>query len=235
MRALVIVLLFPLAGCAALLQQAPPRPQAVLERGLAAYDRQEFQAAYDDVSWVYSNFWNTRIGERALLTLSAIELDPRNPGRRLIAGAELASAYPGLPHASSPSVPVSHTLEALAREVSFANDEIARLDAENALLGDQLVAARAEAASAARAAQEARADAVAAREAARRAQAAARTAAAAAAASPVAPTPQPAAPVGVTALQAERDRLSAEVQQLRRESAERERELERIRQTIIPR
>jgi chemotaxis protein histidine kinase CheA len=233
MRAIALGLLISLSGCAALMNLDQHRPEVVMDRALEAYERLDFRAAYEQLSWVYSNFWNRRIGERALLTMAAVELDPRNPGRRFHEGAELASWYGDLPAALSWNVPVSRTLEGMARELDFAYTEIERLDAEKDRAERERDAARSEAARATRDAEAARTAAAAAREEARRAQAQARAAARRPAPAPAAP--QPSAPVGVSALQAERDGLASEVQQLRRSLAQRERELERIRQTITPR
>jgi hypothetical protein len=221
MRAIAVGLLLPLAGCATLGGLDRPGAETALRHGLESYEQQDFQTAYDQLSWIYANFWDRPVGERSLLALAAVELDPRNPGRRLREGADLASWYPTLPFRSAWQIPVSRTLEGLARELDVAYEEIARLQAENEWMEERRVAAVAEVARAERAAATARADANRARAEARQLQAAS------------APRIPPSRPAEVRTLQADRDRLAREVSRLRTALEEREQELRRIRETIV--
>jgi hypothetical protein len=228
MRAIAVGLLLPLAGCATLGGLDRPGAETALRHGLESYEQQDFQTAYDQLSWIYANFWDRPVGERSLLALAAVELDPRNPGRRLREGADLASWYPTLPFRSAWQIPVSRTLEGLARELDVAYEEIARLQAENEWMEERRVAAVAEVARAERAAAAARADANRARAEARQLQAAARAPSAASA-----PRTTPSRPAEVGTLQADRDRLAREVSRLQTALEEREQELRRIRETIV--
>jgi hypothetical protein len=233
-RILSVALLLPLIGCASLRYADQPRPETVLESGLEAHQEQEFVSAYSQLSWIYENFWDRAVGERALLAMAAVELDPRNPGRRLGTGAEIASWYPELPTAQPWTAPVARTLQALAVELDEARSRIEDLETEKRTLEDQLAhverqrqAARAEADRAAAAARRAREEAAAARVETGRARAEAQ-AAGRAAASARAPA------AGSSALRAERDRLARELSAVRAQLEERERDLERVRKTLEP-
>lgn len=225
-----------LAGCASLPAIEAPDADEHLALGLQALDRQEFPAAYTHLSWVATNHGDDDDGRQALLAMAAVELDPRNPGRRLDVGAELAARHLQLPDVATWSIPVSQTLYLLAHELGAAEERAARAEAEKAMAESDAARAERERQQAAQQAQAAQAQV-------RRAEARAREAESAAARAraqartaratrtlPTLDTPSVSARMGE--LRGERDRLGEEVESLRRRLAEREAELERIRKTL---
>jgi chemotaxis protein histidine kinase CheA len=249
MRAILIAGLLAVGGCASLGQADQPSPEATFERALAALQEEDFQTAYEHLSWIYYEHSHRPIGERALLTLAAVELDPRNTGRRLDVGAELAGRYYQHPNATPWSGAVSQTMYLLAMELGAAEARLARAEAERERAEREREqaererqTARAEASRASASARQARTDAARARTEAARARAEARRAQAGsqtrAPAQPARQLPQLASPsvsARVGTLQGERDRLAGEVRALNRRLAEQEQELERIRRTLAPR
>jgi chemotaxis protein histidine kinase CheA len=241
MRGTLLVGLLVVGGCASLAHGGQPRPEVVFERGLQALEQQDFRSAYEQFSWVYEVYWDRPIGERALLALAAVELDPRNPDRRLYVGADLAGRHYQLPTARRWNEPVSQTLYLLALELGATEERLARAEAEReqaeqarARAERERQAARAQAQQAATRAQRAQAEATRARAEARRAQAQ-RTQPAAAPARALPQLSSPTVTARVNALQTERDRLAREVQTLRSRVAQQDEELERIRRTLSPR
>ena len=243
MKGILFLLPGVLVSCATLGtlgKSAEPTPDEVLESARTALERRDYTNAYDQLSRLYRTQWSTPVGERALLAMTAIELDPRNPGRRLDAGAVLAGQHPTLPAASAWHTPVSETLYHLAMEVASVKERVTRLEYEletaHRERDSALAQSRrdAEAARSARAeAAKARATAASAREALARAEARARSQ----------PTrtvireverEAPAGGSGDAALRRERDRLATELENTRAQLAESEAELARIRQTLTP-
>jgi chemotaxis protein histidine kinase CheA len=250
MRAILIAGLLAVGGCASLGQADQPSPEATFERALVALQEEDFQTAYEHLSWIYYEHAHRPIGERALLTLAAVEMDPRNTGRRLDVGAELAGRYFQHPNATPWSGAVSQTMYLLAMELGAAEERLARAEAERERAEREREqaererqTARAEASRASATARQARSEAARARTEAARARAEARRAQAgsqarAAPAQPARQLPQlssPSVSARVSTLQGERDRLAGEVRALNRRLAEQEQELERIRRTLAPR
>jgi hypothetical protein len=212
MRIAAFLLLGALAGCALLAESGRSDPDEVFERAQEALERQDFSSAYQQLSWLYQTRWDRPVGERALLMLAAVELDPRNPGRRLQVGADLADQHDALPAAAPWNKPVGETMYLLATELSAAEDRIARLGRERDIAQEERDAAIESARREAAAAELARAQAASAR---------ARANRAATARSGDSPAPTTVA-------------LRNEVRQLRATLAEREAELARIQKTLTP-
>jgi len=248
MRAIPFATLLGLGGCALAGQIDRQSPQEIFERGLVALEREDFRTAYQHMASVYEDQWDRPIGERALLTLAAVELDPRNPGRRLDVGAELAGRYFQLPSGTPWNGAVSQTLYLLAMELGAAEERLARAEeekrraeverrrseAERERAERERRTAQTEARRAAASAREARIDAERARAEARRARTEQRPAPAAPAPRPLPLLTAPSVSARVGVLQGERDRLEAEVRTLNRRLQEQEQELERIRRTLEP-
>lgn len=239
MRRTAILALAAITGCATLQGGDAPDPEARFERALAALERQDFPGAYDQLARVYAEAWGGPLAGRALLAMAAVELDPRNGGRRLDVGADLAARH--FQHAGHPgwTTPVSQTLYLLAQELGATEARAARAEAEKARAEAEReearrVAERAEAekAEAERERQAARAQASRATAQARAARAQASRAEARAAARPLPSYQGPSVSARVRELSGERDRLRSEVAVLKRRLAEREQELERIRATL---
>ncbi len=211
------------AGCAALQVEREPDPEEKLVEGLAALDRRDYRAAFEPLSWVYTRYWNEPVGQRALLALTAAELDPRNPSRRLDVGADLAGRYLRLPGIAAWTEPLVETVYLLALELGAAEERVAEAEEEEE-------EARAEAREARAEAREARAEAQAARAQAQRERARAQAA-------PPRELPRlPGPPVTARMRELERERANAvaRVQRLERELAECERELARVRRAARP-
>jgi chemotaxis protein histidine kinase CheA len=223
------------SGCAALRAEPEPDPEQHLAWGLTALENQDYQTAHAHLAWLVSYFWNQPVGQRAMLALAAAEMDPRNPGRRLGIGAQIASDYLRLEETAAWLRPVVESAYLMALELGAAEEEIAQLSQER------------EAAQAA--ARQARAQAQRAQQAARAAEAEARRARAAASAPAPAPAPArqvpalPGPPVTarVRELEQERSRLTQRATELERQVANRDaelertrRELDRIRRTLQP-
>lgn len=236
-----------LAGCASLQGSDAPDPEQRFGRAMEALERQDFRSAYEQLSLVYTGHWTQPVAERALLAMAAVELDPRNAGRRLDVGADLAARHFQLAGEPSWTTPVSQTLYLLALELGAAEERAARAEAEKERAEEEKQQAQRQAEQAERQAeqaerqkQQAEKEKRAARAEVQRAKAQARAANAKARAAEQEARPLPrysgtSVSARVGELSAERARLRDQVQALKRQLAEREQELERIRATLAPR
>jgi chemotaxis protein histidine kinase CheA len=240
MRWTLILAVGALAGCASLQGSDAPDPEQRFDRAMEALERQDFRSAYEQFSLVYTGHWNQPVSERALLAMAAVELDPRNGGRRLDIGADLAARHFQLAGSPSWTTPVSQTLYLLALELGAAEERAARAEAEKERAEVEKQEAQRQAEQAERQKQQAEKEKRAARAEVQRAKAQARAATAKARAVERETRPLPrysgtSVSARVGELSAERARLRDQVQALRRQLAEREQELERIRATLAPR
>lgn len=233
-RSPILILFVGLQGCAPFLQNDRQGPEKVLENALISLDRGDFVAAYENLSWVHEHHWGSPAGERALLAMTAVEMNPRNPGRRIEIGAELGHRFADLPSPSPWNIPVAETFRLLAEEMTRIQAQIDALEEEKRLLERQrdetstaLRELRAEANQALARAEAAEAEVARARRAERRSQVAE------AAAEERARTHGSDANAARESV-GERDRLAQEVRALRNELAERDRELKRIRESLTP-
>jgi DNA repair exonuclease SbcCD ATPase subunit len=217
---LVVLLTGTVHGCATLQGERDADPEQHLAWGLAALEQQDYHTAHAHLAWLVSYHWHRPVGQRALLALAAAEADPRNPGRRLGVGAQLASDYLRLEETADWLQPLMESFYLMTLELGAAEEEIAQLAREKE--------------AAERAARAARAQAQRAQAAARTAEARARQARAAPAARTVPALPGPPVTARVRALEQERTQLAQRTSQLERRLAEREQELERIRRTLQP-
>jgi hypothetical protein len=113
-----LLLAVGLAGCATLFQTgSEPRPEPIAERGLAALERGEYEAAIADLEWVATHFPDRPAGRYALLALAAAELDPANPQRRPDAGAELLASFRAMEENPRWTVPLANTLRGVVLEL----------------------------------------------------------------------------------------------------------------------
>jgi hypothetical protein len=144
-----------LAGCAAVLQ-AGPDPDRIAERGLAALERGDYEAARADLEWVSTYHPDRPAGRYALLALAAAELDPANPEGRPEVGAERLARFRATEGNPRWTVPVANSLRGVVLALSDA-EERARV-AEAAAARAERTARQAEerARGAAREASEAR-------------------------------------------------------------------------------
>lgn len=80
------------AGCASF-QGASSDPDKQLITALAALDRGDYRSGTETLTRIVQEHPGTSSGQRALLALAATMLDPRNPNRRIDAGASMAARY----------------------------------------------------------------------------------------------------------------------------------------------
>ena len=129
MRApLLLGLTVVLTSCAALGGVGEPDAQTELDRGLTALRAREYDDARRILEPLYQSSWQQPAGQNALMALSAMELDPRNPDRRLWAGADMAGRLLSIPEAAPEHIPVAETLYLLAVELGAVEERIARAD-----------------------------------------------------------------------------------------------------------
>jgi hypothetical protein len=113
----VLLLLLALPACVSTPPNRDPEAAERLSWGLEALAERDYDAAYEDLSWVLARQPRTEDGRRATLVLAAAELDPRNPRRRPDVGADLTARYLADPLARPWIVPIAETVYLLAREL----------------------------------------------------------------------------------------------------------------------
>lgn len=87
------------------------------EAGVRALKGGNYSAAHGDLAWVAQNYQHETVGQRALLLLAGLELDPRNPNRRPEIGADLAAGYLRVPGREEWTDPLASTLYLLGTEL----------------------------------------------------------------------------------------------------------------------
>lgn len=117
-----------LAGCATLKAPFESRGQERLEQGLEALARSDYRTAHEHLTWVLQNDPDDEHGRRAMLVLAALEMDPRNPQRRIGAGADYVAAYLGAPDRATWTQPIAQTLYLLSLELGAAEERAARAE-----------------------------------------------------------------------------------------------------------
>lgn len=104
-----------LGGCARLFPPPKPSPLELrLDQGVDALDRGNFESAEVTFREVASSCRAGESGRRALLLLSTLALDDRNPWQDPDRAARLAAAYLRLPEVSAVEVSLARTLYVLA-------------------------------------------------------------------------------------------------------------------------
>jgi hypothetical protein len=100
------------------------------ESGMVAIRRGDFAQANTDLNWVAEHHPNDELGRRAVLVLAAIELDPRNPRRRLAMGADRAGAYLKSDANERWTEPIAQSLYLLALELGAAEERVAQAQSD---------------------------------------------------------------------------------------------------------
>ncbi|MGH7459808.1 MAG: hypothetical protein ACREMA_02115 [Longimicrobiales bacterium] len=118
-----------LAACASVTTYFDSRKEERFAAGLAALHRGDYVTANEEMGWVVEHYGSEDVGRQALLAVAAIEMDPRNPQRRLTLGSELAGAYLRQPQAEWLQ-PVAQTLYLLSIEMGAAEERVAQVEAE---------------------------------------------------------------------------------------------------------
>jgi hypothetical protein len=117
-----------LSGCATLRAPFESRGEERLEQGLEALARGDYRTAHEHLSWVVQYDADDKHGQQAMLALAALEMDPRNPARRIGAGADVAAAYIGLQDKPAWTLPVAQTLYLLSLELGAAEERAERAE-----------------------------------------------------------------------------------------------------------
>jgi hypothetical protein len=102
------------------------------DAGVRAMNAGNYSAAHGDLAWVAQHFQHEKEGQRALLLLAGLELDPRNPNRRPEVGADLAAGYRRLPDRAEWMDPLASTLYLLGTELG-ARDSTPTAPADRAV------------------------------------------------------------------------------------------------------
>lgn len=121
---------FVLAACATLNPFVESTAETRFDRGMRALEQGDYPQASLDLGWVATHHADTDLGRRALLVATALEMDPRNPKRRLSLGADLTQAYLLNRGSESWTVPIARTLHLLALELGAAEERVAAAEAE---------------------------------------------------------------------------------------------------------
>ena len=98
--------------------------------GMVALRRGDFAQASTDLGWVAEHYPDKDVGRQALLVVAALEVDPRNPRRRLAMGADLAGSYLKLEDKERWTEPVAQSLFLLAEELGAAEERVAAAEAD---------------------------------------------------------------------------------------------------------
>jgi hypothetical protein len=123
-----------IAGCAAIRPVDNPDGGRLLNEGVEALEERQYLEAYERFTEVYTLHPREPLGGRAMLALAAMELDPRNPGRRLDVGAAILGRYFSGEAISSWQRPLIETTYLMALELGASEYrvEVAEAEAEQA-------------------------------------------------------------------------------------------------------
>ena len=105
--------------------------------GLQLLNQGDYGTAAVVLDSVYRSAWPQRVGQRALLELAALSLDPRNPARSLWHASDYAARLVAIPETEEWLLPVARSLYLTAVELGALEEEraeaiAARKDADSA-------------------------------------------------------------------------------------------------------
>jgi hypothetical protein len=106
-----------------------PNPREQLAEGVAALGAQDFVRARGLLEPLYFQRWMEPVGQRALMTLIAAEVDGRNPGRRLAVAADLSARLLNIPNVEPWLIPIAESYYLLALELGAAEERLAQIEA----------------------------------------------------------------------------------------------------------
>jgi hypothetical protein len=118
-----------LPACATFGSYFDSRADQRLTVGLAAYERGDYVTANEELGWVVERYGDQVIGRQALLAVAAVEMDPRNPQRRLNLGANLLESYLRLEHQPDWVLPAAQTLYLMSMEMGAVEERVAQAEA----------------------------------------------------------------------------------------------------------
>ncbi|MGH7446120.1 MAG: hypothetical protein ACRELT_01075 [Longimicrobiales bacterium] len=141
-RAALLLLLSTagLTGCAVLSMSGQADARAQLRQGVAALEAQDYVRARGLLEPVYREHWQERVGQQAMLTLVAADLDNRNPQRRLWAAAEMSARLLSIPDLQPWMIPVGESYYLLAVELGAQEERLARADSARAVAEAEVAA-----------------------------------------------------------------------------------------------
>lgn len=116
------------AGCSTFSSLLRSKEHSRFESGIEALAAGDYAAAHEDLAWVAERFANQTDGQRAVVVLAVMELDPRNPARRTDVGTDLAATYLQLPDREAWVDPVARTIYLLGLELGAAEERAQRAE-----------------------------------------------------------------------------------------------------------
>lgn len=117
-----------LVGCATFQSVLRSDADKRFESGVHALASGDYATARTDLAWVAEHYNHETIGQRALLILAAVEMDPRNPTRRTDVGSDLAASFLRLPERDTWVDPVAQTLYLQSLELGAAEERAERAE-----------------------------------------------------------------------------------------------------------
>jgi outer membrane protein assembly factor BamD (BamD/ComL family) len=124
----VAMLALLLAGCATVSSLTTSNEEKRFDAGMRALANGDYATAHKELAWVAERHANKSEGQRALLILAAMEMDPRNPARRTDVGADLAATFLRLPERDGWVDPVAQTMYLLGLELGAAEERAQRAE-----------------------------------------------------------------------------------------------------------
>jgi hypothetical protein len=119
-----------LVSCATLKAPFESNGEERLAVALEALARGDYRAAHEGLTWVANTFADEEEGHQATLALAALELDPRNPGRRIEVGADVAANYLRMDEKPAWTQPLAQTLYLLGLELGAAEERVEKAERE---------------------------------------------------------------------------------------------------------
>jgi hypothetical protein len=133
-RAIVLVaaVTAALIGCATFGSVVRSDADKRFDAGVRALENGDYATARTHLAWVAEHFNDKTVGQRALLIMAALEMDPRNPTRRTDVGSDMAASFLRLPERDTWVDPIAQTLYLQSIELGAAEEraERAERDAE---------------------------------------------------------------------------------------------------------
>lgn len=117
-------------GCATLRSAVRPGENDRFDAGMRALANGDYATAQTELQWVAQHYSDKDEGQRALLILAAVQMDPRNPTQNTDAGADNVASFLRLPERDTWVDPVAQTLYLQAIELGTAEDRAEKAEEE---------------------------------------------------------------------------------------------------------
>ena len=125
---LVVAWTLVMVGCATVSSVWRADEEQRFAAGMRALANADYAVAHRELAWVAEHFAHKSVGQRALLVLASMEMDPRNPSRRTDVGADLAATFLRLPDRDDWVDPVAQTMYLLGLELGAAEERAQRAE-----------------------------------------------------------------------------------------------------------